>query len=130
MATGLQAGQTEFTPKEYKLVRACVKSVVCNLKHDLAKLQELTNLSQLWYQTTGDYILKIEDQVTMYKMRLWFSVTRMKWIQADGVTASWFEVKELGPCPHYKWILIDQPERVRVIQAVLAEECGKESLCC
>ena len=77
MATGLQAGQTEFTPKEYKLVRACVKSVVYNLKNDLAKLRAETKRSKVWYETTGHYNCKLEDNVTMYKMNLWFSVTRM-----------------------------------------------------
>ena len=91
--------------QEYKLLEACVRSVVYHLKNDLEKLYAETKSSHVWYETAGFYNWKLTGKVTMAENNLWYSVIRMKWLQGDGVKMSWIKVKEgEDPCPDYRWI--------------------------
>ena len=49
----------------------------------------------------------------------------MKWLKGDGVTLSWFQVKE---GEDYRWIRTDHHNQMRFIQERLAEECGRQHL--
>ena len=62
--------------------------------------------------------------------KLWYSVQPMKWLQGDGIQEAWIEVKEReGPRQTYRWIRIDEPHHVRLIQKVLLpEECERQNL--
>ena len=117
--------------QEANLLKACVRSIVYRLKTDVETLHAATKWSHEMYAKIGfiswDSCL---EQVKMAESQLWYSVHRMKWLQGDGVTMSWIKVKEWTPQGmDYRWIRIDEPHHVRLIQKVLLpEECERQNL--
>ena len=64
-----------------------------------------------------------EKMVKKSERKLWYSVQPMKWLQGDGEKEAWIEVKERdGPRQTYRWIRIDEPHHVRLLQKVLLPE--------
>ena len=66
-----------------------------------------------------------KDDIKKAENKLWKSVMHMKWLKGDGVTLSWFQVKE---GEDYRWIRTDHHNQMRFIQERLAEECGRQEL--
>ena len=95
---------------EYKLLEACVRSVVYHFKKDLDKLYAETEKSRDYFEKAGFYFSDYTERVKRAENQFWHSVTYMKWLRGDRVNTCWIRVKEgEDPCPEYRWIRIDHP---------------------
>ena len=111
--------------QEIKLLKDCVRSVVYHLKTDKDSLETSLRRQHHMYDMNGVITWASKDNIKNAENKLWKSVMHMKWLKGDGVTLSWFQVKE---GEDYRWIRTDHPNRVRFIQERLAEECTRQNL--
>ena len=80
--------------QEFKLLEACVRSVVYHLKNDLEKLHAETRSLHVWYEKAGFYKWELMENVKRAEKQLWYSITHMRWLRGDGVNTCWIRVKE------------------------------------
>ena len=115
--------QTAF--HQTKLLKACVRSVVYNLKKDLEKLDDVLYWEEEDAGCCGRAFSETEERVTQAQRQLWYSVQRMKWLQGDGISVAWIRVKQ-GRI--FFWVRIDDPEHLRLLHLWLPSECMKRHL--
>ena len=115
-----------LTPLEFKnhaLMRACIRSVLYNLKRDVANLRVCLNTwdHPCWW---GREYAESQDSLTKAQEQLWTSITRMKLLQGNG-TESWIRVKRGRP-EDYCWVTIKDPTSLNLLRLWLKEECKRQ----
>ena len=113
------------------LMKACVRSVVYHLKNAIVQVEHWEDIAEKEIGCGCPFASdETEKMVKQSERKLWYSVQPMKWLQGDGEKEAWIEVKERkGPRQTYRWIRIDEPHHVRLLQTVLLpEECERHNL--
>ena len=117
---------------ETKLMKACVRSVVYHLKNDIRVLEDENYIAG---QESGGFDAFVpeetEKRVKKAERQLWRSTIDMKWLLGTTVTGgkhvAWIKVREGNPIM-YRWVVIDAPEHLLLIQRTLREQCERYDL--
>ena len=117
--------------EETALLKDSVRSVVYHLKNAIVQVEHWEDIAEKEIGCGCPFASdETEKMVKESERKLWYSVQPMKWLQGDGIQEAWIEVKERdGPRQTYRWIRIDEPHHVRLLQKVLLpEECERQNL--
>jgi hypothetical protein len=117
--------------EETALLKDSVRSVVYHLKNAIVQVEHWEDIAEEEIGCGCPFASdETEKMVKESERKLWYSVQPMKWLQGDGEKEAWIEVKEReGPRQTYRWIRIDEPHHVRLLQTVLLpEECERQNL--
>ena len=115
-----------LTPLEFKnhaLIRACIRSVLYNLKRDVANLRVCLNTwdHPCWW---GRESAEAQESLTNAQQQILTSINRMKLLQGNG-TESWIRVKR-GKPDDYFWVTIKDPTSLNLLRVWLKEECKRQ----